>query len=72
MDNSTNWTQHLLGAPGQTNFTIAPQSNSSQFFRACLVPDVAAADSFVHRQPGHIAHQWDCHAALECGRSERH
>jgi hypothetical protein len=36
-DKSTNWTQQLLGATGQTNFSIVPQSNSSQFFRALLM-----------------------------------
>ncbi len=37
-DNSTNWTPYLLTVPGQTNFTITPQTNSRQFFRAFLVP----------------------------------
>ena len=39
LNNSTSWTPHLLTAPGQTNFTIAPQTNASQFFRAWLTPD---------------------------------
>jgi len=38
-DKSTNWIQAILGTPGQTNFTIALQTNSSQFLRACLLPD---------------------------------
>src|SRR5437867_410274 len=40
LDNSSSWTPHLLTVPGQTNFTITPQSNSCQFFRAWLVPNV--------------------------------
>jgi hypothetical protein len=39
LDNLTSWTPQFLGAPGQTNFTISPQSNSPRFFRAWLVPD---------------------------------
>ena len=39
VDNSTSWTPQFLTLPGQTNFTIAPQSNSCQFYRAWLVPD---------------------------------
>ena len=35
---STVWTQQYLTAPGQTNFTLLPQANSRQFFRAYLVP----------------------------------
>src|SRR4051794_38903430 len=34
--NATNWSQQMLGTPGQTNFTITPQPNSSQFFRVFL------------------------------------
>src|SRR5580765_9014023 len=40
LDKSTNWMQAFLGTPGQTNFTVPPQSNSNQFFRACLLSDV--------------------------------
>ena len=36
LDKSTNWTQQSIGAPGQTNFTIVPQPNSFQFFRALI------------------------------------
>src|SRR5215471_1000057 len=32
------WTQRFLATPGQTNFILTPLSNSSQFFRAYLVP----------------------------------
>jgi hypothetical protein len=38
LDNSTDWVPQFLTLPGQTNFTIAPPSNTSQFYRAWLVP----------------------------------
>src|SRR5262245_38429174 len=40
VNNSTSWMPQLLGAPGQTNFTLGAPSNSPRFFRAWLVPDV--------------------------------
>ena len=39
LDKSTTWIPQLLSAPGQTNFTLSPPTNSPRFFRAWLVPN---------------------------------
>ncbi|HXJ71446.1 MAG TPA: hypothetical protein VNM37_01290, partial [Candidatus Dormibacteraeota bacterium] len=38
LNSSASWTPQILGAPGQTNFTIGAASNSPRFFRALLAP----------------------------------